>query len=151
MREVNHLHEWQCNFTILIVDISLSLKRNEFTLTRPAHSPTEATNDNWESSNKLQKAVPRESQRKPQWCCQRTFQRLAIWCNFKKKKKEVWNLGGFELLDEFVLEKAIKPLFWSKLRQNDLVTIWPSPNWHISKASSKLKDNPHHTFSFAIP
>ena len=27
------------------------------------------------------------------------------------KKKEVWNLGGFELLDEFVLEKAIKPLF----------------------------------------
>ena len=73
-------------------------KKKEFTL-RPAHSPSEATNDNWESSNKLQKAVPRESQRKPQWCCQRTFQRLAIL-----KKKDVWNLGGFELLDEFVLE-----------------------------------------------
>ena len=28
-----------------------------------------------------------------------------------KKKKEVWNLGGFELLDGFVLEKAIEPLF----------------------------------------
>ena len=27
------------------------------------------------------------------------------------KKREVWNLGGFELLDEFVLKKAIKPLF----------------------------------------
>ena len=147
VREVNHLHEWQCNFTILIVDISLSLKRNEFTLTRPAHSPTEATNDNWESSNKLQKAVPRESQRKPQWCCQRTFQRLATWCNLKKKR-EVWNLGGFELLDEFVLEKAIKPLFWSKLRQNDPITVWTSPNWHISEASSNWKTT--HTTRFLL-
>ena len=98
VKEVNHLHKWQSNLTMLIVDVSLSLKRNEFTLTRPAHSPTEATNDNWESSNKLQKAVPRESQRKPQWCCQRTFQRLAIWCIFLKKERGLefgwfWTLG----------------------------------------------------------